>query len=93
MSNAECERGAKCLIASYFFSSLHGLLVTVISLRRDKQFCFALLPSFTQIVGQAFHSFKECCRLQVTITPNKSCFLLFPHYAAWSGDRPFNTAL
>lgn len=51
------------------------------------------LPSLTHAVGQAFHSFTECRLLQVTITSNKSRFLLFPHSAAWSGDKPFDSAL
>lgn len=81
-SNAECKmeiEREKCLIASLtpFMAYL----------------CFSLLssPVFTHTVRQAFHGFKERCRLQVSITSNKSCF--FSHYAAWSGDRPFNIAL
>ena len=44
---------------------------------KTKQFRFAPLPSSTHFVGQAFHAFKERCLPQVTVAPNKSCFLLY----------------
>lgn len=91
-SNAERERERNVWLPLTFPPSLHGLLVTVILRGRDKQFRFALLPSLTSS-DRRFIVFKSAVFSQVSSTPNKSCFLRSPHYAARSGDRPFNTAL
>lgn len=92
LSKRERRRGREKWLLLTYSPPLRGLLVTVVLWRRDKQFCFALLPVSLTLSDRRFIVLKSAvfCRLASLLI--KAVFF-FSHCAARSGDRPLNAML